>query len=106
MPFSACGKSDGARTGRTMVCEYLVAHDCGKREGGDERNTDVGPAGRSSAAAPLACMAKARLTARRHEKAPPWTARMVLPKGGAARVNGKRCALAGKSEQMKAYVFS
>jgi hypothetical protein len=29
-----------------MVCEYLAAHDCGKREGGDERNTDVGPARR------------------------------------------------------------
>ncbi len=86
MPFSACGKLDCSRTGRTMVCGYLAAHDCGKREGGDERNTDVGPARRSSAAATLACMATARLTARRHEKAQTrrsiWAENMVLPKGG------------------------
>ena len=49
---------------------YLVAHGCGEREGGAERNTDAGPRSKSSAAAPSACMATARLTARRHEKAP------------------------------------
>jgi hypothetical protein len=79
-----------------MVCKYLASHDCGEREGRAERNTDVGPARRSSAAAPLACMATARLTARRHEKArtrrPTWAARMVLPKGGVARVSAGSAA--------------
>ena len=37
MPFSACGRSDGARTrdaGSGIAAAYLVAHGCGEREGG------------------------------------------------------------------------
>ena len=36
MPFSACGRSDGARTrdaGSGIAAAYLVAHGCGEREG-------------------------------------------------------------------------
>ena len=94
MPFSACGRSDGARMrdeGSGIAVAYLVAHGCGEREVG-ERND--GLARTSSVAAPSGCMATARLTARRHEKAQrQWDAGMVLPKG-AARV----CA--GQSSQV------
>jgi hypothetical protein len=37
MPFSACGRSDDARTrdaGSGIAAAYLVAHGCGEREGG------------------------------------------------------------------------
>ena len=74
MPFSACGRSDGARTrdaSSGIAAAYLVAHGCGERERGAERNTDAGLARRlSGASSPPGCMATARLTARRHEKAP------------------------------------
>ena len=86
MPFFACGRSDGARTrdaGSGIAATYLVAHGCGEREGGAERNTDAGLARWSSGATQPGCMATARLTTSRHKKAPrpTWAARIVLPKG-------------------------
>ena len=84
---------------RVSLVAMARSHDCGELEGGAERTADVGPARRSSADAPLACMAKARLTARRHEKAPPWTARMVLPQGRRSACQRKTLRLRGKANR-------